>query len=391
MKDNTQKKGFKVIVYMVVLLVFGSISVFSQDCGDVNNGGSTDIIDALLIAQYYVGIIPAVFITEVADVNSDGSVNIIDALLVAQYYVGLITELSCPNDTPTPVTTPDVTIEPGEVYTGNTTWFTALGSPYGGCGIPQEYLDSPHFVALNVQNSPGDYTTFHPRPIPPEYASVIGMFNNGLNCGRWVRVTIGDYCDGINDGAPGMPFCRDGAGYVSDAYNGATLDMLISDSCYDSNSWCRDDPYHIDVAKDSINQFILNDQPVGDLEPLHYNNRQMHWQFIEAPDYTGDIRIGFMQGAMAYWCAIAITHLRNGIHGVDYYDGASWVKAEMNSDMGQSYIISPLVEGGTEYRIRVYDVTDQLINDGRIYNFIYPESCEYQCSTAYTEVPYTTE
>ena len=28
------------------------------------------------------------------------------------------------------------------------------------------------------------------------------MFDNGLNCGRWVQVTIGNYCTGVNDGAP---------------------------------------------------------------------------------------------------------------------------------------------------------------------------------------------
>jgi hypothetical protein len=47
--------------------------------------------------------------------------------------------------------------------TGNATWFSGLGSPYGGCGLPQANLDSQDFLALNVQNSPGDYTNL-PRP-----------------------------------------------------------------------------------------------------------------------------------------------------------------------------------------------------------------------------------
>jgi hypothetical protein len=59
--------------------------------GDVNNDNSINIIDALLIAQYYVGQNPRGFIYEAADVNCDGSINILDALLIAQYYVGLIT------------------------------------------------------------------------------------------------------------------------------------------------------------------------------------------------------------------------------------------------------------------------------------------------------------
>ena len=48
-------------------------------------------MDALLIAQYYVGLDPANFVPENADTNCDGSIDIVDALLVAQYYVGLIT------------------------------------------------------------------------------------------------------------------------------------------------------------------------------------------------------------------------------------------------------------------------------------------------------------
>jgi len=61
-----------------------------------------NIVDALLIAQYYVGIIPQYFDQNAADVNSDSSINIVDALLIAQYYVGLITSLPGCEQTPTP-------------------------------------------------------------------------------------------------------------------------------------------------------------------------------------------------------------------------------------------------------------------------------------------------
>lgn len=61
--------------------------------GDVNGDGTVNIVDALLIAQYYVGNPPAVFIVANGDVNGDGTVNIVDALRVAQYYVGLIPSL----------------------------------------------------------------------------------------------------------------------------------------------------------------------------------------------------------------------------------------------------------------------------------------------------------
>jgi len=58
--------------------------------GDVNNNGTIDIVDALLLAQYYVGLDPQNFDINNADTNCDGSIDIIDALLIAQFYVGLI-------------------------------------------------------------------------------------------------------------------------------------------------------------------------------------------------------------------------------------------------------------------------------------------------------------
>jgi hypothetical protein len=63
--------------------------------GDVNGSGAVDIVDALLVAQYYVGLNPSNFNTAVADVNCSGSIDIVDALRVAQYYVGLLTSLTC--------------------------------------------------------------------------------------------------------------------------------------------------------------------------------------------------------------------------------------------------------------------------------------------------------
>jgi hypothetical protein len=61
----------------------------------VNNNGAIDIVDALLIAQYYVGLNPAGFVKENGDVNCSGSIDIVDALLIAQYYVGLISSFGC--------------------------------------------------------------------------------------------------------------------------------------------------------------------------------------------------------------------------------------------------------------------------------------------------------
>ena len=67
----------------------------NSDLGDVNSSGTIDIVDALMIAQYSVGLTPAGFVAANADVNCDGSINIVDALMVAQYFVGLISGFQC--------------------------------------------------------------------------------------------------------------------------------------------------------------------------------------------------------------------------------------------------------------------------------------------------------
>jgi hypothetical protein len=266
--------------------------------------------------------------------------------------------------------------------TGNATHFDALGSPYGGCGLPQDRLDTQDFVALNVYDTPGDYG-FYPRPVQGDR---VGMWDNGRNCGRWVRVTVGDYCTGVNDGAPGQAFCRNGS-WVADQYSGATLLMQVADSCGDSNAWCRDDPYHLDLATASLSRFRKDGAVVSGL-PDRWNNRHVSWTFVPAPDYTGDLSIGFLRGAQRYWPAIAVGHLPNGIHGVDYFSGGSWRAAAPNSDMGQSFILDGLTPGGTDFRIRVRDSADAL--GTKEYAFSLPAGCGSQCSAAYTPVPYTT-
>jgi hypothetical protein len=276
--------------------------------------------------------------------------------------------------TPTPVT-------------GNATFFSGLGSPYGGCGLPQANLDTQDFVALNVFNTPGDYNG-HQRPVPASMASTLGMFDNGLNCGRYIQATIGDFCTGTNDGAPNQPFCRNGS-FISDQFNGATLTMQVADSCADSNAWCRDDPFHLDLHQDSLSRFTLNGTPTTGL-PNKWNNRHISWQFVPAPNYTGDIQIGFLQGAQPFWGAASISHLPNGIHGVQFFANGTWQNAIMDGDMGQAYVLSPTATAGTQFQIRALDANDTLINNGRVYTFTLPTSCSPQCSAPYTQISYTT-
>jgi endoglucanase len=104
----------KRLLCLFVLIVCLCASVQAQTLGDVNSDGSVSIVDALLIAQYYVGLNPASFNSSVADVNCDGSVSIVDALVIAQYYVGLLSSLPC-TATPAPTAvaaTPVVTAAP---------------------------------------------------------------------------------------------------------------------------------------------------------------------------------------------------------------------------------------------------------------------------------------
>ena len=56
--------------------------------GDVNGDHSTNIIDAMYIAQYTVGVrsLDAIALM-CADTNDDGSVNIVDAMHIAQFTV----------------------------------------------------------------------------------------------------------------------------------------------------------------------------------------------------------------------------------------------------------------------------------------------------------------
>ena len=125
------------------------------------------------------------------------------------------------------------------------------------------------------------------------------------------------------------------------------------------------------------------EQPAGDLAVR-----------VPAPNYTGDISIGAIQGAQPYWPAIAISHLPNGIHGVQYFANGAWASATMDSDQGDDYIIAPTTGAGTagsQYEIRVIDASGNLVNNGEVYNFSLPSAClPNGCSPAYTPVTYTT-
>ncbi len=64
--------------------------------GDVNGDRRVDIVDALLTAQFYVGLYTGCsFSMANADVDCSKTVTIVDALRIAQYYVGILSSLAC--------------------------------------------------------------------------------------------------------------------------------------------------------------------------------------------------------------------------------------------------------------------------------------------------------
>ncbi len=131
MKRKNRFPGIVKYLFVFVFITFCAFGAIAQSLGDVNSSGTIDIVDALLVAQYYVGLGPASFNPDYADVNCSAAIDIVDALLVAQYYVGLISQFPCASTpgptavqtetptptavqsaTPTPATTPDVTQAP---------------------------------------------------------------------------------------------------------------------------------------------------------------------------------------------------------------------------------------------------------------------------------------
>lgn len=275
----------------------------------------------------------------------------------------------------------------GQVFEGHATHFDGLGTPYGGCGVPTEYVGTDAFVALNVFNTPNTGPEDFTRPIAPEDQEIMGEFQNGLNCGRWVKVTILEDCiGGPNSGVLGEGFCNEaGSSYQNDNYSGAVQYMIVTDACGDNNGWCRDDPFHLDLKTSSVNQFEIDGEPVVDMLPGSFNNRKIGWEYVEAPNYQGDIKVHFMQDSFEWWASIFITNLKNGIHGVQQKVDGEWVNLQMNGDLGQAYLLQ-----NTQlktFTIRVIDADDQLINNEREYSFDLPEECvTARCSDPATEV-----
>jgi hypothetical protein len=269
---------------------------------------------------------------------------------------------------------------------GEATHFEQLGTPYGGCGVPESLVETSDYVALNVFNAPNTSATDPTRPLVNADTNLMGEFKNGRNCGRWVKVTMDDDCvGGSNSGSLGGGFCTSsGASWKPDLFNGSSLYMIVADACGDNNAWCRESPFHLDLHTPALSNFKKDNVLVGPMLPSNFNNRKITWDYISSPNYQGDIDIYFMKNSQQYWVSMLIGHLPNGIHNVEQKVGGVWKTLKMNGDMGQAYLLTDFTP---PFTIRIYDADDKLIQDGRQYQFNNPCSTT-KCTAITTKINY---
>jgi hypothetical protein len=300
------------------------------------------------------------------------------------------------------------------VNEGMATYFLGVGYPYGACGVPDEIaayeggLDTVSgqgnpfdYVALNVYNTPRDYTPPGPRPLTGADTTRLGEYNNGRNCGRWLRLTLGDTCDGANDGAMNQPFCRGGTGWHPNRYTGSQAYAVVFDQCTDGNAWCRDSRWHLDLHVTLLGKLRKDGQllpplavPVlgSDGKPkadpnnpwaieyrvTGFENPKVSWEYVTAPNYQGEPRFWFSLDSKTWYMRLIVTHLPNGIHGLEQLVDGIWKPARMEGDAGQMWILpDPSVKNFT---VRLTDADDQPVLGGRTWSFDYPAACGTSCT-----------
>jgi hypothetical protein len=92
---NRTGKGLYIIIFFIGCMLYAPPSFGQVCCGDANGSGAAEIVDALVVAQYYVGLPVPGFDAWAADVNCSGTIDVVDALMIARYYVMLLNQLGC--------------------------------------------------------------------------------------------------------------------------------------------------------------------------------------------------------------------------------------------------------------------------------------------------------
>jgi hypothetical protein len=82
------------------------------------------------------------------------------------------------------------------VHSGKGTYFSSVGSPFSACGVPKAKLVDDNgkalpVVALNAIKGSRTLANTFPLPSPN-----VGEFSQGLNCGRWMKITLKENCVG---------------------------------------------------------------------------------------------------------------------------------------------------------------------------------------------------
>lgn len=223
-----------------------------------------------------------------------------------------------------------------EAKLGFGTSFTSLGKPYGACGVPQSWLklngfELP-FVALNTQFS----SVSAPGQMEPVRDGMIGEFNNGKNCGRWIKMTVGKTCrngSNNNDAVCIIDGTSGAKNYVSDVVStrGDTVMGYVSDKCSDANVWCRTDRFHVDISEKAIKKYI---------DSGTWGNRMVDWEYVNKPHLK--LKFGFSHGSyLPYYPALIIYNVSNGISKVSSKDSSGkMVPARMNGILGQMWVLS---------------------------------------------------
>ncbi len=273
---------------------------------------------------------------------------------------------------------------------GMATFFLGVGFPYGACGVSEDVAlaegaidtltgqGNPFdYVALNVFNTPGIYNMPAARPLKGLDTLLAGVYDNGRNCGRWLKLSLGDTCDGTNDGAENQPFCRGGTGWHPNEYTGASIYAVVFDQCSDGNGWCRDSKYHVDLHGTILSRLRKNGvllPPMGS----RFLNPKISWDFVPAPAYQGEPRFYFSMDSKDWYMRLIVTHLPEGLHGVEQLVNCVWQKATMDGDAGQMYLLpSPT---GTHFTLRLTDANNLPVLGGRTWNLDFPKACGTSCT-----------
>ncbi len=75
--------------FMILGLQAGVGSVVGHPPGDANCDGQVNVLDAIVVLNYYLGNEPEPFCFEQADVNQDGAINVLDAIVILNIFLGV--------------------------------------------------------------------------------------------------------------------------------------------------------------------------------------------------------------------------------------------------------------------------------------------------------------